>query len=100
MKEAFDVPIAGSEQLPLTPWPLDCGCRSSPRLFYGRGPLMHKSCDGRNCPFPRQPQPQQALDEAASPWLLEPVAQHGSICLSAIPNSTFIVRQVWIAASL
>ena len=25
---------------------------------------------------------------------------HGSICLSAMPNSTFIVRQVWIAASL
>jgi len=22
---------------------------------------------------------------------------HGSICLSAMPNSTFIVRHVWIA---
>lgn len=101
MKEAADGPIAGSEQLPADTVAAGLWMPIiTASLLWCRGTLMHKSCDGRSCPFPRQPQPQQALDEAASPWLLEPVAQHGSICLSAIPNSTFIVRQVWIAASL
>ena len=45
-------------------------------------------------------QPKQALDEPASPWLLKPVVQKGSICRSAIPNRTFMVRQVWTAAPL
>ena len=45
-------------------------------------------------------QAQQALDEPASPSSRGQWRSHGSIWRSAISNSTFIVRLVWMAASL
>jgi len=60
------------------------------------------STDGdevRNVPIEAR-QPQQAFHEATSTWSLGPVAFHASIWRSAIPKSTFMVRHVWMAASL
>lgn len=52
-----------------------------------------EGAEGRHRPV-QADQPQEAFDKPSSPWSLGPVAFHGSICLSAMPNSTFIVRQV------